>query len=136
MISILSLFECIARSSSLSLGEKKLIAIATWIFYESDFLRLYIISFKYGLNYSRYSLLIGLCVYHYHFCMQYNCCSKNYLFLLMSLFTLALICLVFLVSNYFVDLLPHVFFLLESLFASKNVIIESLTLFKVFLICS
>ena len=49
MISILSLFECITRSSSVSLEEIKLIAIAIWIFQVSDFVRLFMISFKYDL---------------------------------------------------------------------------------------
>ena len=39
MISMLSLFECILRSSSLSLEEIKLIAIVNWIFHMPDFLR-------------------------------------------------------------------------------------------------
>ena len=54
---MLSNFECITRSSALSsLGEIKSIAIVNWIFHVSDFLRLFMISFKYGLNLSRYSL--------------------------------------------------------------------------------
>ena len=40
MISILSLFECITRSSSLSIKKIKLFAVANWIFHVSDFLRL------------------------------------------------------------------------------------------------
>ena len=36
MISMLSLFECITRSSSWSLEEIKLFAIANWIFHVSD----------------------------------------------------------------------------------------------------
>ena len=49
MISILSLFEWITRFSSRSLEEIKLIAIVNWIFHVSDFLRSFMISFKYGL---------------------------------------------------------------------------------------
>ena len=37
MISVLSLFECIMHSSSLSLEEIKLIAIVNWIFHGSNF---------------------------------------------------------------------------------------------------
>ena len=40
MISVLSLFECIKRSSSLSLEERKLIDAFNRIFHVSDFLRL------------------------------------------------------------------------------------------------
>ena len=50
MISMLSLFEGIIRSSSLSMEEIKLFAIDNWIFHMSDFLRLYMMSFKYGLT--------------------------------------------------------------------------------------
>ena len=39
MISMLSLFYCIIRSSSVSLEEIKLSAIVKWIFYVSDFLK-------------------------------------------------------------------------------------------------
>ena len=49
MISMLSLFECITSSSSLSIEEIKLFAIVNWIFYVSDFLRLFMMSLKYGL---------------------------------------------------------------------------------------
>ena len=50
MISMLLLFECITGSSSLpSLEEIKIIVIVNWIFYVSDFLRSFMISFKYGL---------------------------------------------------------------------------------------
>ena len=55
MISVFSLFECITRSSSLSKEEIKLFGIVNWIFYESDFFRLSLISFKYGLILLRYS---------------------------------------------------------------------------------
>ena len=51
MISILSLFECITRSSSLlSLEEIKLVVIVNWIFYVPDLSRLLMISFKVGLS--------------------------------------------------------------------------------------
>ena len=56
MISMVSLFECITRSSSLSKEEIKLFAIVNRIFHLSDFLRLVIMSFKYGLILLRYSL--------------------------------------------------------------------------------
>ena len=41
IISMLSLFECIARSWSLSMEKVKLFAIVNWIFHVSDFLRLF-----------------------------------------------------------------------------------------------
>ena len=46
---MLSLFECITRSSPLSVEEIKLFVIVNWVFNVSDFLRLFMISFKYGL---------------------------------------------------------------------------------------
>ena len=49
MISMLSLLERITHSSSLSMEEIKLFAIVNWIFHMSDFLRLSMMSFKYGL---------------------------------------------------------------------------------------
>ena len=54
MISVLSLCECITRSSSWLLEDIKLIAIVKWIFHVSDILRSFI-SFKYGLTLLRYS---------------------------------------------------------------------------------
>ena len=55
VISMLSLFECITRSPSLSLEEIKLVAIVTLIFHVSDYLGLFMVSFKYGLILLRYS---------------------------------------------------------------------------------
>ena len=52
---ILLFFECITRSSSLSMEETKLFAIANSIFHVSDFLRRFIMSFKYGVILFRYS---------------------------------------------------------------------------------
>ena len=49
MISMLSFFECITHSLSFSLEEIKLIAIVNWIFHVSEFLRLFVMCFKYGL---------------------------------------------------------------------------------------
>ena len=54
MVYLLSLFECITGSSSLCLEEIKVIAIVNLIFHVSDFLRLFMISFKYGLILLRY----------------------------------------------------------------------------------
>ena len=45
MTSMLSLFECITHSSSLSTEEIMLFAIVNSIFYASDFLRLFMVSF-------------------------------------------------------------------------------------------
>ena len=56
LISMLSLFEYIAYSSSLAMEEIKLFAIVNWIFNVSDFLRLFMSSFKYGLILSGYTL--------------------------------------------------------------------------------
>ena len=44
-----------ACSSSLSIEETKLFAVVNWIFHMSDFLRLFMVSFKYGLISLRYS---------------------------------------------------------------------------------
>ena len=56
MIPMLSLFESIRRSWSLSsLLQIKLIAIVSWIFYVLDFLRLFMIFLKHGLILFRYS---------------------------------------------------------------------------------
>ena len=49
MFSLLSLFQCIACSSSLSLEEVESIAIVNWMFYMSEFLRLFLKLFKYSL---------------------------------------------------------------------------------------
>ena len=58
--SLLSLFECITCSSTSSLEEIKLIAIANWIFYVSDFSRFFMISFKYDLMLLKYfSIIFG-----------------------------------------------------------------------------
>ena len=55
MISMLGLFECITCSSSLSIKKIKLFTIFNRIFYVSDFLKLFIMSFKCGLILLRYS---------------------------------------------------------------------------------
>ena len=52
---MLSLFECISSSSSLSIEEIKLFAIVNLIFHVQDFLRLFMMSLKYGLILLRYS---------------------------------------------------------------------------------
>ena len=54
IISMLSPFECMTHSSSLSLDDIKLIVIVYWIFHISDFLRPFR-SFKYDLILLRYS---------------------------------------------------------------------------------
>ena len=55
IISMLSLFECITRSSSLFMEKVKLFATVNLIFYVADFFRLFMMSFKYGLILLRYS---------------------------------------------------------------------------------
>ena len=82
IISMLSLFECITCSSSLSIDEIKLFAIANRIFHVSHFSRLFIASFKYGLILLRYSSTIVLCFHHHHFHIPYNYYTKGYLLLL------------------------------------------------------
>ena len=79
MISVLSLFECIIRSSSLSIEEIKLFAIVNWIFHVSNFLRLFIMLLKYGLIYLDFFLLMVFYFHHRYFCIQYNFYSRNYL---------------------------------------------------------
>ena len=55
MTFMLSLFECITRSSSLpSSEEEKLGIIVNWIFHVTACLRSFIMSLKYGLILSRY----------------------------------------------------------------------------------
>ena len=82
MIYMLSLFEWMAHSSSLSIKEMKLFAIVNWIFHILDVLRLCMMSFNYGLILCRYSLtnsvlLLSLLLLH-----QYNFYSKSYSLLL------------------------------------------------------
>ena len=55
MISMLSLFECITRSSILSMEEIQLFAAVDLIFHVTDFLRLFMMSFKHELILLRYS---------------------------------------------------------------------------------
>ena len=55
MTFMLLLSECITCSSSLSMEETNLFAIVNWIFPVSNFLRLFMMSFKYGLISLRYS---------------------------------------------------------------------------------
>ena len=52
---MLSSFECITCSLSLSMEEIKLFAIGNWIVHLSDFLRRFMMFFKYGLILVRYS---------------------------------------------------------------------------------
>ena len=86
---VLSRFECITCSLSLSsLVEIKLVIIVNWIFQVSDFLRSFMISFKYVLILSRYSstdsilFLIVFYFYHQYFCIQFNYYFTNYSLLL------------------------------------------------------
>ena len=52
---MLSLFDCITCSSSLSLEEIKLIAMVNWILCVLDFLRLLVMSFKHVIVLLKYS---------------------------------------------------------------------------------
>ena len=79
MTSTLSLFECIRHSKSVSLEDIKLIANVNWVFNVSGFLRLFIISFKYGGIYSvKIFPWILSYFYHLYFHTQYNCWYKNH----------------------------------------------------------
>ena len=104
MISKLSLFEYITRSSPLSLQEIKSVAIVNLFFYVSDFLRLHMMSFKFGLILLRYSSTDSVLSYHRYFHIQYNYYSKNYLLLLVynNLFLHALF--LFLIALFFFNL--------------------------------
>ena len=78
IISMLFLFECITRSSSLSsLEEIILIVIANWIFHALDFVRPYMICSKYGLIVLRY-LLIDSVLFQCYLHIQYKYYSKKY----------------------------------------------------------
>ena len=56
--------------------------IVNWIFHVSDFLRFFMMAFKYGLVLLRY-FSTARDFYHHYFYIQYNCYSKNcYLVLL------------------------------------------------------
>ena len=52
---MISLFGWVSRSSLLSTEEIKIFAIVKWNFHVSEFLRLFVMSFKYGLILLRYS---------------------------------------------------------------------------------
>ena len=70
---LLSLFDCIIRSSSLwNLQEIKLIANINWIFHEWDFMIWYMICFKYGLILLRYSLTDSVFISHYRKAVIFN----------------------------------------------------------------
>ena len=79
-ISILSLFEWFTCSASLSMMEEvKSFAIVNLIFHGWDFLRLFMMSFKYGLILLRYSSAIRvLFLSPFYFRVQYNFCPENY----------------------------------------------------------
>ena len=78
IVSMLSLFEWITFSWSLSIEENTLVAIVNWIFHVWNFYTLFMISFKFPLILLRYSSTeIFLFLYHLYFHIQYNCFSKN-----------------------------------------------------------
>ena len=77
MISILSCFEGITRSSSMSLEKIKLIAIVNKVFHVSDFLRLFMISFKYDLISLKCSLIDKFYFCYHSFHIRHNCYYKN-----------------------------------------------------------
>ena len=53
-----------------------------WIFHVSDFLRLFMVSFKYGLLSSSVPWSTGFYFYHHYFHIRCNCTCKCYLLLL------------------------------------------------------
>ena len=88
LTSLLSRFEYITGSSSLSLEQIRLIAIVYWIFHISDFLRLFMISFKYGVILVNIFQLIVLYFYNCYFHIQYNYCSKDKDYLVLRLYNI------------------------------------------------
>ena len=78
---MLSLFECITRSSSVSIEEAKLIAIGNWIFHISEFLQFFMMLSNKIEFHQCFLWLIRLYFYHYYFHIQLNCCYKNDLLL-------------------------------------------------------
>ena len=78
---MLSLFECITRSSSVSIEEAKLIAIGNWIFHVSEFLQFFMMLSNKIEFHQCFLWLIRLYFYHYYFHIQLNCCYKNDLLL-------------------------------------------------------
>ena len=125
MISLLSLFECIMHSSSLSLEQIKLVAVANWIFHVPDFLRLFMISFK-------YELIVFL--YQWYFHIQYICNSRNCLLFLVyndiffimikkifniSHYSLITLTYIFSLERFFISLIILCFFLLQTLNVSS-----------------
>ena len=129
MISLLSLFECIMHSSSLSLEQIKLVAVANWIFHVPDFLRLFMISFKYEL---KYELIVFL--YQWYFHIQYIRNSRNCLLFLVyndiffilikkifniSHYSLITLTYIFSLERFFISLIILCFFLLQTLNVSS-----------------
>ena len=89
IISMWSDFECITRSSSLSMEKIKLFNTINWIFHLSDFLRLFVMSFKYGLILLRYSSTDGILFLSLFFGIQYNFPQKitySYWFIIIFFF--------------------------------------------------
>ena len=78
---MLSLFECITRSSSVSIEEAKLIAIGNWILHVSEFLQFFMMLSNKIEFHQGFLWLIRLYFYHYYFHIQLNCCYKNDLLL-------------------------------------------------------
>ena len=118
MISMLSLFKFITCSSSLScLQEIKLIVIVNSIFHVSHILRLFLISFKYGLIFLRYVLTDSVFLSPVLLIFNMITTTKitySYWFIIISFFMLKKIpC----ISNY------SVFYCFISFFSLKRVLI-------------
>ena len=69
-------------SNIIYLRNKVKVAIVNSIFHVSEFLKLFIMSFKYDIIILRYLQVIVFYYYHCCFHIQYNFYSKNYLLLL------------------------------------------------------
>ena len=104
-----------------------------WIFHASDFLSLFMMSFKYDLVSSRYSLGFTGRVYFYHhyFHIRYNPCHKDYPYFLVSntltlaqnIFLISLIILFLIASRTFTSL--KTFFIFVTILSSDCFCISS-----------
>ena len=72
------------------LRRKTIIVIVNWVFHVSDFLRSFMMSFKFGLFYEDIPQLVVFYFHHSYVCMQYNYYSRS--------------CLLWLVYNGVIDL--------------------------------
>ena len=149
MISMLSLFECITYSSSLSLEEIKSVAIVIWILHALDLLKLLLIFFKYVLILLIYSSTDSFFFCHRYFHNQHNYCSKDYLFLVLcnnllfmsscpKRFLISLI-VIFLITLFFIfglkrflislTVVPSISFFNRKRFLTSLIVVSSISFF-------